>query len=174
MKTLYSQAYRQLCEEMHKEKPWGTKGYRYIDDFYPHVKRLGCQTLLDYGCGRATIKEHLAEVNPEITVYCYDPCVPEYDLLPDSAHFVVCTDVMEHVEEQYVANVLEHICTLTERGAYFAIALTKAKRDLPDGTNAHITIKSAFWWIEQLKAQPWKVAEMNAGKKSLRVFLKKV
>jgi len=171
---LISNEYRKLCEDMHDAAPWGTKGYRYIEEFLPYCRKLGCTNILDYGCGRGTIKQHLAELYPEIDVVGYDPGIIEYADLPTAMQFVVCTDVMEHVEEQFVPATLAKICELTQVGAYFCIALTKAKRNLPDGRNAHITLKSGEWWVREINRLPWSVVRQNIGKKSLRLWLRKV
>lgn len=172
-KPFISEPYRQLCTDMHQLAPWGTKGHKYIDEFLPHCRKLQCVSLLDYGCGQNTVKNHLATLAPDIVVTSYDPAIPQHAEAPVPAQFVICTDVMEHVEVRYVPNVLEHICSLTLAGAYFNIALVKAKRNLPDGTNAHITLYPWNWWMSHLKSLPWRVTDHAVGKKSLRVHLRK-
>jgi hypothetical protein len=100
--------------------------------------------VLDYGCGKGTLDL------PGIRRY--DPAVPEYSKLPDPAHLVVCTDVMEHIEPEYVGNTILHIYSLTKRVAYFQIATRKDKsKNLPDGTNPHKTIRKAGWWLNTIK-----------------------
>lgn len=172
-KMIISDDYRKLCETMHQDAPWGTKGYRYIDDFLPTFRELGCRTLLDYGCGRESVKAALASLDPGIEVSGYDPAIPERAESPAPADFVICTDVMEHVEEQYVANVLDNIHSLARKGAFFCIALTKAKRNLPDGSNAHITLKTVEWWMGHIRMNLWSDLDVKPGKKSLKVWLKK-
>lgn len=167
-----SQEYLVLCQEMHNAKPWGTTGHSYIDEFLPFAWDLRCDTLLDYGCGRDSVRKELEKRGVPIEVFSYDPAIPEFSGLPDPADFVVCTDVMEHVEEEYVSDVLGHICSLATKGAYFCIALKRAKRNLPDGRNAHITIQPSSWWMERIQTLPWKVVWSNPGKKSLRLVVK--
>ncbi len=49
MSNLMSPEYLALCQEMHNQKQaWGTTGHSYIDEFLPFVRKLRCQTLLDY------------------------------------------------------------------------------------------------------------------------------
>jgi hypothetical protein len=158
---------------MHEEAPWGTKGYKYIEEFLPYCKDLGCVTILDYGCGQMTVRDHLIEIDPTIFVSGYDPAIPEYAGAPYAANFVVCTDVMEHVEEEHVRATFEYICSLATKGAYFNIALTKAKRSLPDGQNAHITIKPWDWWADRAAGLPWILDKSDVGRKNLKLWLRK-
>jgi 2-polyprenyl-3-methyl-5-hydroxy-6-metoxy-1,4-benzoquinol methylase len=168
-----SDDYRQLLAQMHQAAPWGTKGFSYIQDFLPFCEELRCKTVLDYGSGFGTVRRHLAESNPSLSVAEYDPAIESCAGDPLPADFIVCTDVMEHVEIEYVDDVLEHIHNLMLIGGYFSIGLTKAKRVLPDGQNAHITIKPSGWWLEKLNHHSWSVVECNPGRKSLRLHVKK-
>lgn len=170
---LISKEYRDLCTRMHQEVKWGKHGYKYVEEFLPFLRQLGCTTLLDYGCGQNTIKRYFAETDPSIEVTGYDPAIPEHAHPPTANQFVVCINVMEHVEEQYVPNVLRHICSLAQVGAHFTIGLTKSKKFLPDGTNAHITVQPIGWWLSKIEALPWRRATINRGTKSLRLCLRK-
>lgn len=153
-------------------KPWGTTGHSYIDEFLPFVFDLRCASILDYGCGRDSIRRELNRRNVPIDVFSYDPAIPEFSELPEPADFLVCTDVMEHVEEACVEAALAHMCTLTRKGAYFSIGLTLAKRKLPDGQNAHITLKPSEWWLQRIQALPWKIHKSKPGRKSLRLLIR--
>lgn len=170
---MFTPEYLKLCQDMHAQRPWGTTGHSYIDEFLPLVRKLRCKTVLDYGCGHETVKRGLGQRASDLEVFGYDPAIAEVSALPDPADFVVCTDVMEHVEEQYVADVIGHIHSLAIRGVYFSIGLVPAKRSLPDGTNAHITLMPSSWWIAHVLALPWTMVKVNPGKKSLRLHIKK-
>lgn len=164
--------YRKICEDMHGVQPWGTKGYKYIGEFLQFVYELRCRTLLDYGCGQATIAAHLSGIS-DLVISNYDPAIPKYSDMPLPADMVICTDVLEHVERDLVPDVLAHIHELTLKGAYFSIGLTKAKLNLPDGRNAHITLEPAEWWMDQINRFAWVDVDFNIGKKSLRAHLRK-
>jgi hypothetical protein len=100
--------------------------------------------VLDYGCGKGTLDV------PGIRRY--DPAIPEFSKSPSPAHLVVCTDVMEHIEPEYVGNTILHIYSLTKRVAYFQIATRRDKsKTLPDGTNPHKTVRKGKWWINTFK-----------------------
>jgi len=171
--TLFSPRYQAVLRETHAKRRWGTKGHRSIQRFLPFVKSLGCQTLLDYGAGSGSVKRVLDPANVGLDISEYDPGVVGIDSLPQPADAVVCTDVMEHVEEQFVVDVLEHICQLTGVCAYLDIALIKAKCILPDGANAHITLKRAEWWLATIGKLPWITLRYDVGKKNLIVYLVK-
>jgi hypothetical protein len=64
---------------------------------------------------------------------------------------VVCTDVLEHVEPEYLDNVLADIAGLTKQYAYFNISLMEAMKTLPDGRNAHLIVQPWQWWAEKLR-----------------------
>lgn len=146
--TLTSDGYRDLLQEMHERQPWGTKGRRYADDILAMCGRLGVREVLDYGCGRETLRDALA---PDVTVRGYDPAIPHLASDPAPADIVACTDVLEHIEPDCLDEVLKHIAGLARRGVYFAIALNLAKRHLPDGRNAHLIVRPSGWWTTRLR-----------------------
>jgi hypothetical protein len=80
---------------------------------------------------------------------------------------VVCTDVMEHVEEQFVVPTLRYIASLTNKVAFFSIALLPARQILPNGVNAHITVKPIDWWVSIFKYAGQSKLAYTPGKKRL-------
>lgn len=102
--------------------------------------------ILDYGCG----KGGLAQAYPRYLWREYDPCIPGKDKLPSPADLVVCNDVMEHVELEYLNNVLLHLKNMSRRAVFFVIGLRPSNKELPDGRNAHITLMQAEEWLELL------------------------
>ena len=126
------------------------------------VQRTGARTLLDYGCGKgrqySQLKVH--EQWGGIMPLLYDPGVAIYRRRPIGLFDgVICTDVMEHIEEADVQGVLEDIFSFVQERldgrdsfVYFCIACRPAKRKkLPDGRNVHVTVKPSIWWEEQLR-----------------------
>jgi hypothetical protein len=106
-------------------------------------------TILDYGCGRSRLVDWLAKLN-DATPYRYEPAIPEFSTMPvTEVDFVTNTDVMEHVAEEAVDQTIARIRGLSRR-AFFCISTRKAGKILPNGENAHATIKDADWWKERL------------------------
>ena len=81
----------------------------------------------------------------------YDPVVPEWAGEPEPHDLVFCGDVMEHVEPECVAPVVDHIASLTNRLAIFTICMVPSKKMLPDGRNAHICLRHEDWWLSHLR-----------------------
>ena len=109
-------------------------------------------TWLDYACGRGRLAEEITKALAFVTATNYDPFHPAWRDQPEPGmhDFVTCMDVMEHVEEQCVDNTLTYIAQRCRYGAMFAISVHEAKKTLPDGRNAHVTIRTSQWWREKL------------------------
>ena len=107
---------------------------------------------LDYGCGQGHLKIGVESAMRVVSITNYDPFHPKWggDVDPGIHDFTFCTDVMEHVEEICVENTIRWIAERSRYGAYFNICLVPANKELPDGRNAHITVKSTQWWISQI------------------------
>jgi hypothetical protein len=91
-------------------------------------------------------------------VRCDDPAIPEKAILPPPADGIISTDVLEHVAEMDVEWVLDQIFSLGRRLVFLAVAVLPAKKRLPDGRNAHATVKPADWWTARVAAA-WERAE---------------
>ena len=144
--TRLSDDYKQLNEEKHKnDSNWGCgTGERYETA----IKAAGAhaKTALDYGCGKGNLRTFCEET------FRYDPCNPTYSKRPRGSYDVVfCIDVLEHIEPNYVDNVLDDIHLFMNRHVLFVISTRKAKHVLSDGTNVHRTIKPLQWWHKKLK-----------------------
>jgi hypothetical protein len=143
--------YRSKLQAHHAQHSWGKAGASHAQTVLAFADLLGANSIIDYGCGRATLAPALSHVD-RLQFQEFDPGVPGKEALPEPADLVVCTDVMEHVEESRVLAVLRHIRALSTRGAFFTIALGLSKHVFADGQNVHITIRPTGWWLEQLAA----------------------
>lgn len=116
------------------------------------VKEHGAKTLLDYGCGKAQHYDVEKVHRPwGIKPTCYDPAYPPYSKKPETSFDgVICNDVAEHIPEQHVDWFLADVLSYAEKFALMCIFTEKAKAVLPDGRNAHLTIKSAEWWNRRI------------------------
>ena len=151
-----SETYREQNRKLHERPGYGISGKKWaglVSDLY---EAYNCASVLDYGCGKGT----LGQAMPHLMVRGYDPCIEGLDADPDPADLVVCGDVMEHVEEECVDEVLDHIQGLTKKVVVFVVSTRPAKKILPDGRNAHITIRDSNWWLE-LMMRRWKISIFN-------------
>lgn len=169
---LTSRNYRSVLERTHEVNKWGGGGKSHVVDVIEFADQLSAVTVLDYGCGRGTLKPALREMDSRLAE-CreYDPGIPAKAGMPEQADLVVATDVLEHIEPELVTNVLRHIRALSLRGAFFVIALSKAKLVLTDGKNAHLSIHDADWWIVALEQADFTVVRREK-RKGLYVWCK--
>ena len=119
-------------------------------------------TLLDYGCGKGNQwTNNILPVTPTL----YDPAVPEHENKPNGQFDgVISTDVMEHIPEEQIPQVFQEISQYATRFAFLAIATDPAIAVLPNGENAHCTLKPLEWWVDT-----WKEHTTN---KDLQVHIK--
>lgn len=146
-----SRAYQDLQREMAPN--YEGAGAQYANRVYliaaQLLKRLGAIEHLDYGAGKGALQTAMRENYAALTglrMLAYNLDDPD----PEPVELVTCTDVMEHVEPECVAAVLDHIRDLTTEVAFFAIDTQPAVKTLPDGRNAHICIREPQWWRGQL------------------------
>jgi hypothetical protein len=98
-------------------------------------------------------------------VFCYDPAVKDFENKPDREFdLTLCIDVMEHVQEDKVEDVLKDLFNKT-KFVFLTITCYAAIQNLPNGKNAHYTIKEPNWWEEKLKLYQGKYKAIFQEKK---------
>lgn len=149
----YKEYYKQMHDKGHFAG--GSLKKEYAPKISSMVKETNSKTLLDYGCGKA---EHysFSKINRQFGIadnntYLYDIGVKEYEILPDGKFdLVICTDVLEHIPEANVEATLDEIFSKATKAVFFVIYCGKAKKLLPNGENAHVTIKKPEWWQDKI------------------------
>ncbi len=145
----------------------GRQARNHSDEIRDIIAHTNARTILDYGCGKGwqytKMNIHKKWGVPEPIMY--DPAVPGIDKKP-RARFdgVICTDVLEHIPANDIPRVLEEIIAYADRFVFLTIALYPASKLLPDGRNAHVTIRPAAWWhdqIENAKRTVWGKAKID-------------
>lgn len=135
---------------MHKENKFTGKSLKpHIDDITKLIKDLNIKSVLDYGCGGASHYQgdELSKLWGDVEITLYDPYNDKYKTKPNKfVDLVICTDVMEHIPEEDVRDVLIDIINYADRAIYFCICTKEAKKNLPDGRNAHLTVRDEEWW----------------------------
>lgn len=142
-------------KEMHKDENLyaGSSTQIHKEFIRQFLIELDCKSILDYGCGKA-IQYHKEKLHEShflgIMPALYDPAVEQYSVLPEGTFdAVICTDVLEHIEEEDVGSVIKEIYSKADKFVYLGISNEPASSILPDGRNAHVTQKSLDWWVEQ-------------------------
>jgi hypothetical protein len=136
----------------------------------PAIKRLidatGSRTLLDYGAGKGeqyaaaklelpdgTRIRRLADYWKVARIVAYDPAYPPLSRLPsEKFDGVICTDVLEHCPEDDLPWIVDELFALARRFVFANIASFPALKSLPNGENAHCTVRPPAWWAGLLHA----------------------
>ena len=149
---LITAAYREMQQTLHESPAYGVAS----ESFAPLVSRLvnrgGFTQLLDYGAGKGRLAPALRIDHP-VRVRHYDPAVPQWSASPEPAQFVTCIDVLEHIEPELLANVLDDLRRVTVETGLFTIHTGAAVKVLPDGRNAHLIQQPPDWWLPRLMAR---------------------
>jgi len=129
MSPYYLESVRQGTEFQQNNKSWaGYDVVKYQKKIKDLVDRYRATTILDYGCGKGMqYKEPLPYASEDnwqtfneylgVTVYKYDPCVPEHSTLPPvGTKFdgVICTQVLNSIPDDdmpWVRDLLEGYAT---------------------------------------------------------------
>lgn len=148
----YKQQQRQYHEkQLHAHRPWGVEDGKWFALVLMLLHISNAKTVLDYGAGQGVLAKKLRSEGIDVTEY--DPGIPAKETKPEGTFdFVVCADVLEHIEPAYIENVLNEIDQYLTVGGLLIPCLKPArKHTLPDGRNAHVLIRSRAWWINELE-----------------------
>jgi hypothetical protein len=158
--TLISKAYKRQNVELHRRpEGFGGDGKKHAERILEYARELGARSICDYGCGEGTLKATIVPLGWSGFFAEYDPGMPGKEHLPKPVQLVACTDVLEHIEPEYLDAVLAHMYALAEIGAFLSIATRPANKVLPDGRNAHLIQESPQWWVDKLVARGWHVVD---------------
>jgi hypothetical protein len=126
------------------------------------INRHAVTSLLDYGCGKAEAYEKarvrlpdgrelvgLRQIWGVPEVRLYDPGYEPFSEAPHGTFdAVISTDVLEHCPEQDMDWIVSEIFGYSRKAVFCTVAIYRAKKSLPTGENAHITLKSTGWWVD--------------------------
>ena len=152
---MYSEQYLEELKNLHydKKRPQGFGGkvkdlghaYNYINYWIP-------SSCLDYGCGKGVILSHLTEKFPNTEFIGYDPALPMWSNKPKNKFdMVFSNDVLEHIEPEFIQDVLADINNYATKYIWLRIDTQPARKQLSDGRYAHLIIEDKDWWLETLQ-----------------------
>jgi len=137
--------YRQI----HAEKIYGSTAIRNLRFIRPDIEILHPKSILDYGCGQSNLMDALKLSYP-VEMHRYDPAIPAVSVKPEGVvDLLINVDVLEHIEEEDLDEVIGDM-RVSCRNALIIIDMKAASVTLPDGRNAHVTLKPRDWWHQQL------------------------
>ena len=152
---LLSDEYKQTLRDTHAkyEGRWGATACRHVYDIADVVRDAAPATLLDYGSadGKFKLQARRRELMDEVEIYEYDPGYEDREDGNIPCDFVLCVDVLEHIEPDYLDAVLADIKRCTLDRCYLHIAMSPAKQILTDGRNAHLIVEDGTWWLAKLE-----------------------
>lgn len=169
---MISEEYRQLQSQLHKSDiNYGTKSV-FMAPLVSHmINKFGITEMLDYGAGKGRLESAL-EVNHPVEVTRYEPSNDEWNIIPEPSEFVCCIDVLEHIEPEYLDDVILDLKRVTKKYGLFTIHTSAAVKILPDGRNAHLTQKGIGWWLNKLD-EHFRIKELKqSSKNGYWIFLK--
>lgn len=146
-----SEEYRRQQQELHQNPYYGVASIEFAPLVKQVLDRNGAKTLSDYGAGKQNLRKALEARGVEVDYCAYDPAFPEYGA-PQPADLVCCIDVLEHIEPEYLDNVLADLARITVKHGLFTVHTGPAGKVLSDGRNAHLIQKPVAWWREKLEA----------------------
>jgi len=145
---LISKKYFKMNHQLHESKTnYGKSTVKYKDIILNLINKYNFKTMIDYGCGKQSAKSFL----PDYIKYIpYDPAFEEINKLPEPEDFLICTDVLEHIEPEFLDNVLKTINEKTKKICFLTIALRSASKILSDGRNAHLIVENRLFWLKKI------------------------
>jgi len=141
----------------------------------PHKERW--THILDYGCGKGGTMRWLRGLSENLHIDGYDPGHEDYsntETLKRKYDAIYTADVMEHIEEEDLEDVIKQQQSMANYNIHI-IDLTPAKKRLPDGRNAHVTLLDLETWRWHLEApgthetvdmRTWTVPDPNYNTRS--------
>ena len=145
-----SEKYLQQQKELHRRNDYGVASSGYAPLISKLIDKYKIKTLCDYGAGKKKLLTSLSELGSNtIKYYPYDPVFPEYGM-PVKSQLVCCIDVLEHIEIEFIDNVINELSTITELLTFISIHTGPAVKKLNDGRNAHLIQAPNSWWLEKL------------------------
>ena len=125
---------------------------KFKDDIKFVLKQLDIKTLLDYGCGGSNWNtENFVPSGKSAKEFFELEHVNHYEPARSidertKSDCVLSFDVLEHIYINDVANVLREIFSYANKLVILNVACYAAAAKLPNGENAHITVRHPLWW----------------------------
>lgn len=157
--------YRQI----HATQKYGDTSIKNLRYLRPQVRMLNPKSILDFGCGQSKLLDVLCKV-VGATGTRYDPAIPEFSEIPSRTHDLLTNiDVLEHVPEDHLDELIGQMASLCGN-AIIVIDTTEAEKTLPNGENAHCTVRPHEWWHKTLSKHFEYVEPIRVARKSRAAF----
>ena len=116
------------------------------------IENTSSHTILDYGCGKGFQYFKLrVHAYWKVSVSCYDKFYKELSILPTTqSDGVICVEVLEHIPENQIDDVLKQIFGAAKKFVFLTVATKEAKKKFSNGENVHILLKDKEWWMQKI------------------------
>jgi hypothetical protein len=138
-----------MQQQLHENPAYGVASLQFVNVVASLIAQSGATSLSDYGAGKQNLRRGLEQAGVTLDYRPYDPAFPEYGP-PRSADLVCCIDVLEHIEPEFLDNVLDELASLTTKVGFLSIHSGPAAKVLADGRNAHLIQQPSSWWLPRL------------------------
>lgn len=146
-----SEEYLEQIKHLHEsDSSWGNR-IAIPKKIASLIEQFNPSSILDFGCGKGHLTKALQEKYPDVVVHGWDPSRHSYSELPESVDMVLSTDVLEHIEPDFLDDTLSDLTHRTNVLMYHFIACYPAHATLPDGRNAHLIIENPTWWRKKFE-----------------------
>jgi len=142
----------ELYKQLHSQNShYGDTGSRYVKRIVSHIEQYKSDSVLDFGCGKGKLAVELSKLGLRIDEY--DPAIEGKEKIPQKHYdMIITTDVLEHLYEDEIQIICSDFLSLSPLTMFHVICTRLADNLLPDGSNAHKTVKPIEWWDEKLKS----------------------
>ena len=120
------------------------------------LRQHGCESMIDWGCGRGDAYASPNKVYHEWglkrkDVTLYDPAFERYHEKPTrKADAVVCSDVLEHIPEDEIDDFVLDLFDHARKVVWASVCCRPARKCFPDtDINLHVTIRPMEWWAHK-------------------------
>lgn len=173
---LISKDYRNTLIEMHKQDPnlWGARQSNWACIVTHFIRIYKIKSVLDFGCGKGMLKKEINSIikclYPKIlnTFFWnnYDPGIEKYNKLPQqNFDMITCTDVLEHIEPEFLDETINYIYQHIKKIGFFVINFRPERM--------HLIVESSAWWIGKISQWNWNVHLLFNRYKDVVIWTKK-
>ena len=116
-----------------QQESYGSSSNIYFSEVCLMIDYLKPNSILGFGCGKGILANLISNKYSNIKVFKYDPAIEEYSTIPkEKIDFIINTDVLKHIPEQFLPEVLETISSLSSK-VFFGLYHAPAAIILPNG-----------------------------------------
>lgn len=148
---LITPKYLKQQKELHRNQRYGAASKKFAPVVAEIIEEFQPQSILDYGCGKGSLRRALGRVLKGRTFGQYDPARWRFSVMPHGKFdMVCCIDVLEHIEPECLDDVLASLKRKTGELMVATVHTGPAGKKLPDGRNAHLIQWPMDRWVAKL------------------------